>query len=199
MKELQIIQQKLNAPKDKYNSFGKYSYRSCEGILEALKPILKETACTLIISDEIVEIAGRVYVKAVASLTNSDDERVQVTAFAREAENKSGMDTAQITGAASSYARKYALNGLFLIDDNKDPDTEEYAQAAAKQKQTVPAKQVKQTGNGGEAEKARAFLAGNAKAFEYYQKRYSHFATLEQFDTATLLAIYGELLKGGKL
>lgn len=123
MKELVMIQQELKAPKGQYNSFGKYKYRSCEDILEAVKPLLAEQACTLVISDEIMLIGERFYVKATATLTNSEGVRVVATAFAREQESKSGMDSSQLTGATSSYARKYALNGLFCIDDTKDADT----------------------------------------------------------------------------
>lgn len=122
MKELNIIQTRLNAPKKQYNSFGKYSYRSCEDILEALKPLLAETGCTLTISDEIVQVGERYYVKATATLKNGEGEIVTNTAFAREPDKKTGMDEAQVTGATSSYCRKYCLNGLFCIDDNKDPD-----------------------------------------------------------------------------
>ena len=123
---LAIIQAKLKAPKDQYNSFGKYKYRSAEGILEAVKPILREQDCLLWITDEIVEVGGRVYVKATACLTCCDTSglagALQVSAYARESDTKAGMDCSQITGAASSYARKYALNGLFAIDDTKDAD-----------------------------------------------------------------------------
>ena len=119
MKHLQKIQQELKAPKSLYNSFGKYSYRSAETILEAVKPMLGE--CTLTLTDEIVEVGGRVYVKAMAIFKDGEDVTV-TTAFAREPETKKGMDESQITGAASSYARKYALNGMFLIDDNKETD-----------------------------------------------------------------------------
>lgn len=125
MKELINIQAGLKAPKDKYNSFGSFNYRSCEGILEALKPHLKDESCTLIINDEIMLVGDRYYVKATATLRNSTGESVTATALARE-EDKKGMDAAQVTGAASSYARKYALNGLFAIDDAKDPDTDEH-------------------------------------------------------------------------
>jgi len=116
------IQQTLKAPKDKYNSFGKYKYRSCESILEAVKPLLGESTLTL--TDEIVEVGGRIYVKAIAKFV--DEKETIVTAFAREPAEKKGMDESQITGTASSYARKYALNGLFLIDDTKDADTDEF-------------------------------------------------------------------------
>ena len=110
------IQKQLNAPKNQYNSFGKYNYRSCEDILEAVKPLLKDKP--LLITDDIFEIGGRIYVKASVSYDGQT-----VTAYAREPEVKKGMDSSQITGASSSYARKYALAGLFLLDDNKDADT----------------------------------------------------------------------------
>ncbi len=122
MKELVEIQNKLNAPKGQYNNFGKYKYRSCEDILAAVKPLLHEYGCTLVISDDVVMVGNRIYIKATASLTNSSNETVTTTAFAREEEHKKGMDGSQVTGAASSYARKYALNGLFAIDDTKDAD-----------------------------------------------------------------------------
>lgn len=123
MKELIMIQQGLKAPKGQYNSFGKYHYRSCEDILEAVKPLLDEQACTLTISDEIVLIGERYYVKATAFLSNSSGDNKTSIAYAREPMDKKGMDESQITGMASSYARKYALNGLFCIDDTKDADT----------------------------------------------------------------------------
>lgn len=123
MKELIMIQQELKAPKGQYNNFGKYKYRSCEDILEAVKPLLADQACTLVISDEIMLIGDRFYVKATATLTNSEGVSVVSTAYAREQDSKSGMDASQLTGATSSYARKYALNGLFCIDDTKDADT----------------------------------------------------------------------------
>ena len=120
---LQKIQRELKAPKGQTNKFGGYSYRSAEDILEAVKPLLAKHKATLTISEDIVEVGGRVYVKAMAILTSLEsDVNLGVTAFAREALTKKGMDEAQITGSASSYARKYALNGLFCIDDTKDPD-----------------------------------------------------------------------------
>jgi hypothetical protein len=122
--KLQAIQSSLNAPKNLENKFGNYRYRSAESILEALKPHLEEHQAILTLSDEIVEVGGRVYVKATATFT-ADDQTVSTTAFAREAEDKKGMDPAQVTGACSSYARKYALNGLFCIDDTKDADATE--------------------------------------------------------------------------
>lgn len=127
MNTLVEIQRKLKAPKNRKNSFGGYSYRSCEDILEALKPILAEQDATMTISDQIIMVGTRVYVQATVTLKTKDGEYT-TTALAREAESKKGMDDSQITGTASSYARKYALNGMFLIDDTKDADTDEYRQ-----------------------------------------------------------------------
>jgi hypothetical protein len=121
--KLMNIQSKLKAPKNQYNSFGKYNYRSCEDILEGVKPLLKETQTVLTISDEVINIGDRFYIKATATLTDTEDGRsISVSALAREDENKKGMDLSQVTGSTSSYARKYALNGLFCIDDTKDSD-----------------------------------------------------------------------------
>jgi len=121
--KLQGIQSSLKAPKGQTNKFGGYKYRSCEDILTAVKPLLAEWGCALLLHDAIVEVGGRVYVKATASLMDNDsDGIISAPALAREAEVKKGMDDAQITGSASSYARKYALNGLFAIDDTRDPD-----------------------------------------------------------------------------
>jgi hypothetical protein len=127
MELLNKIQQELKAPKGQFNSFGEYKYRNCEDILEAVKPLLGEG--TLVLSDEIVHLGDRFYVRAKATVWNGlqgDEKRIwSAEAYAREAFNKKGMDEAQITGAASSYARKYALNGLFCIDDTKDADSDE--------------------------------------------------------------------------
>lgn len=122
MKELIEIQNRLKAPKGQYNNFGKYKYRSCEDILEALKPLLYEQKCQLTIVDDIIMIGNRIYVKATVTIKNGTGETEVTTAFAREEESKKGMDGSQVTGAASSYARKYALNGMFCIDDTKDSD-----------------------------------------------------------------------------
>ena len=137
--KLLAIQTKLKAPKGQYNSFGKYSYRSAEDILEAVKPLNAEQGVLLTITDEIKEVGGRIYVVATATVSDGTDE-LKVSAFAREPENKKGMDESQITGATSSYARKYALNGLYAIDDNKDADTDEHKQ----QQENAPKKQQKQ-------------------------------------------------------
>ncbi|MFP7153794.1 ERF family protein [Weissella paramesenteroides] len=123
MKELSIIQGELNAPKSQYNSFGKYKYRNVEDIQAALKQYIRDLKVDITTSDEIVLVGDRIYVKATATITNSEGEKVSTTGYAREADNKKGMDPSQITGAASSYARKYALNGLFAIDDTKDADS----------------------------------------------------------------------------
>ena len=117
------IQGSLKAPKGQYNGFGKYKYRSCEDILEALKPLLVESKAVVTINDSLIQVGERYYVQAIATLVDVEDgEKVSVMAYAREALSKKGMDESQVTGATSSYARKYALNGLFAIDDNKDMD-----------------------------------------------------------------------------
>lgn len=125
IKALGEVQYNLKAPKGQVNSFGHYNYRSCEDILEAVKPLLHEAGLTLTLSDDVIAVGNRIYVKATATVTNGTDS-VSNTAFAREAETKKGMDDSQITGTASSYARKYALNGIFCIDDTRDADTDEY-------------------------------------------------------------------------
>lgn len=128
------IQHKLKAPKGQYNSFGKYNYRSCEDILEGVKPLLKEHDLALLIDDEIVQIGERYYVKATAKITDGR-EIVSATAYAREPDTKKGMDESQITGATSSYARKYALNALLCIDDTKDADTMDNSKKPVQQTQ----------------------------------------------------------------
>lgn len=147
IEKLIMIQQRLNAPKDKVNKFGGYNYRSCESILEAVKPLLKEAGLALIINDEMLALGNRFYVKAEAKLIDANGELVALsTAYAREEDEKKGMDAAQVTGSTSSYARKYALNGLFAIDDNKDADTDEYQEtqnAAQKKPAQKPAPQQK--------------------------------------------------------
>ncbi len=138
MEALRKIQAKLNAPKGQRNNFGKYNYRSCEDILAAVKPLLVENEAQLIINDDIVLVGDRYYVKSTAVISASDVE-VAVSAFARESLDKKGMDAAQITGAASSYARKYALNGLFAIDDTADAD----ATNTGEERNTISELQVK--------------------------------------------------------
>jgi len=143
MKELITIQSKLKAPKSQFNRFGNYKYRKAEDILEAVKPLLAEQGCTLVITDDIVMVGNRIYVKATATIKNGKGETETTTGFAREEETKKGMDGSQITGASSSYARKYALNGLFAIDDNQDSDTtnvgEQHQQGGQPQPTAQPA------------------------------------------------------------
>lgn len=147
MKEINIklmnIQQELKAPKGQYNSFGKYAYRSCEDILEAVKPLLKKEKVVLTISDELQYIGNRYYIKATATLIDTESEaNISNSAYAREEETKKGMDGSQITGASSSYARKYALNGLFGIDDNKDSDTTNIQSKEEKEDKKASPKQI---------------------------------------------------------
>jgi hypothetical protein len=140
--KLSAIQSELKAPKGQYNSFGKYKYRSCEDILEALKPILAKYKCSLVLTDSVETVgaagAERFYVRATATLFNREEESgtrfISNDAYAREDDTKKGMDGSQITGTASSYARKYALNGLFLIDDTKDADTDEFHETTTRGK-----------------------------------------------------------------
>jgi len=148
------IQAELRAPKNQYNSFGKYNYRSCEDILEGLKPLLTKYKATLIIDDEIVQIGDRYYVKATATLIDVEGEGslqkgrecISSTSFAREDEKKTGMDLSQLTGSTSSYARKYALNGLFCIDDTKDSDaTNEHKGEQPKQDKKAKQETKKET------------------------------------------------------
>ena len=136
MKELIAIQSELKAPKSQFNKFGGYKYRKAEDILEAVKPLLAKQKCTLIITDDVILIGNRIYVKATATIKNEKGECETTTGWAREEETKKGMDGSQITGASSSYARKYALNGLFAIDDNADSDTTNDGQHQEAQQQT---------------------------------------------------------------
>jgi len=139
MKRLIDIQAKLKAPKNQFNKFGNFKYRTCEDILEGVKPLLKQEEVSLIINDEIMAINERYYIKAIASLYDNEGKLIaQAYAYAREEESKKGMDASQITGATSSYARKYALNGLFAIDDTKDADTINKDKEKEKNKEILP-------------------------------------------------------------
>lgn len=138
MKELITIQSELKAPKTQVNNFGGYKYRKAEDILEAVKPLLAKQKCTLTITDDIVMVGNRIYVKATATIKNEKGEVETSTGWAREEETKKGMDASQITGASSSYARKYALNGLLAIDDNADSDTTNNGQQQAQTQQPAP-------------------------------------------------------------
>ena len=141
MKELIAIQSELKAPKSQFNKFGGYKYRKAEDILEAVKPLLAKQKCTLIITDDVVLIGNRIYVKATATIKNEKGECETTNGWAREEETKKGMDGSQITGASSSYARKYALNGLFAIDDNDDSDTTNDGQQQTQQQTQTQAQQ----------------------------------------------------------
>ena len=141
MKELIAIQSELKAPKSQFNKFGGYKYRKAEDILEAVKPLLAKQKCTLIITDDVVLIGNRIYVKATATIKNEKGECETTNGWAREEETKKGMDGSQITGASSSYARKYALNGLFAIDDNADSDTTNDGQHQTQQQAQTQAQQ----------------------------------------------------------
>lgn len=141
MKELIAIQSELKAPKSQFNKFGGYKYRKAEDILEAVKPLLAKQKCTLIITDDVVLIGNRIYVKATATIKNEKGECETTNGWAREEETKKGMDGSQITGASSSYARKYALNGLFAIDDNADSDTTNDGKQQTQQQEQTQAQQ----------------------------------------------------------
>lgn len=168
--QLAAIQYELKAPKTQYNSFGKYNYRNCEDILEAVKPLLVAHGAALSLSDDLIQIGDRYYIKATAALMNINrpSECISVTAYAREDETKKGMDGAQVTGAASSYARKYALNGLFCIDDTKDAD-------ATNTGSTPPAKAYKCEDCGNDIQPVRKKDGTQWKADEmarFSQKKY---------------------------
>lgn len=185
MNKLIDLRNELNVPKNQYNSFGKYNYRSQEDILEAVKPLLKQYDLLLTISDEIIPILDRVYVKATVTLLDNDKVIATSTGFAREPLVQKGMNEAQITGSVSSYARKYALNAMFLIDDTKDPDTE------AHHKQTTqPEKNQEKKApefNRNDAIKITDKLLSDLKAPEEYisnvQKEYSKCKTQADFTT----------------
>ena len=141
-KKLLKIQGELKAPKGQNNDFGHYKYRSCEDILEAVKPLLIKNDCTLTLKDDVIAVLDRIYIRATATFTG--DEVLNITALAREPIDKKGMDSSQITGTASSYARKYALNGLFLIDDTKDADTNEYKKQTDVKSTVKPVERTKE-------------------------------------------------------
>ena len=176
MDALMKIQQELKAPKNQFNNFGKYKYRSCEDILEAVKPLLAKYGAQLTLSDDIVQIGDRIYVKATASITDGL-VFTEVTAYAREPIDKKGMDDSQITGTASSYARKYALNGLFLIDDTKDADTDEHANQT---KNSAYSKTVSQATVKVIEQLIKETNTDKAKMLEYYQVGEINELTTEQ-------------------
>lgn len=168
LEKLSKIQVELKAPKNQYNKFGNYNYRNCEDILEAVKPICYKNRTTLVIEDELVVYGDRYYVKGIATLYDWDSEiKIQTSALARESADKKGMDDSQITGATSSYARKYALNGLFNIDDTKDNDSEELKRQC--EEKTKEKKSPKSTsGNSGNAVPKDAKELKIAKIHQFY-------------------------------
>lgn len=144
IEKLSKIQQEMKAPKNLWNKFGNYSYRNAEGILESLKPYEEKYKVAVVIQDDVINIGQRYYIKATATLYDVEtDESISASALARESETKKGMDDSQITGTASSYARKYALNGLFLLDDTKDADSDEYHNQTTQEPKKVTASHVK--------------------------------------------------------
>jgi len=168
MSKLTKIQSELKAPKNQFNKFGGFKYRSCEDILEALKPLLIEQDLYLVMSDEVVPVGDRIYVKATVTLCDEiaegEEVRVlgEVTAWAREAEAHKGMDPSQITGAASSYARKYALGGLFLVDDGRDADSREETHNGDSKKKSQKQEGAVTSGHGTEAERKKMYDALSA-------------------------------------
>lgn len=155
--KLRMVQQKLKAPKNQYNSFGKYRYRSCEDILEGVKPLLEEVGAAIVLTDCIEQVGDRFYIKATANFMDGNDF-ICNTAYARESDDKKGMDASQITGTASSYARKYALNGLLLIDDTKDADTDENHNEAVGRSRSEAAKKGQATKEQNAADSANQII-----------------------------------------
>lgn len=160
--KLAAVQRELKAPKGQFNSFGKYKYRSCEDILEALKPVLSKNGCAVVLSDSVEQVGDRFYICATATITDYEThEQVHNTAFAREDTDKKGMDGSQITGTASSYARKYALNGLFLIDDTKDADMDAYHEQTTGEKHKEEPKIAAATAKANEVKKLLVKISGD--------------------------------------
>lgn len=196
--KLSRIQAELKAPKNLFNKFGNYSYRNVEGIQEALKPYETKFGVMTILSDSIEEINGRVYVKATATIFDTESgESIEVSAYAREAESKKGMDEAQLTGATSSYARKYALNGLFLLDDTKDADSEEYqTQGKQEPKKATPKKETEVKPL---SEKELQFLTQRYKG-ENLNKLldYYHIEKIEDIDPAVARNLIKQIVEKAK-
>lgn len=198
------VQVELKAPKGQYNSFGKYKYRSCEDILTAVKPLLEKVGATITITDDLVLVGDRFYVKATATFTDTEKcTAITNSAFAREDENKKGMDGSQVTGTASSYARKYALNGLLLIDDTKDADTDENhneRKAKAEKAEKEPAEDR----TGQPAYPSRDEMVGViAKAYPEGKVRETllmamHAKTLEEMSEAAVKAVYNKVVSKKK-
>ena len=168
--KLSNIQQELKAPKGQRNSFGNYNYRSCEDILEAVKPLCLKNKCSLILNDTLENIGNRYYIKATARLIDIEDgiSSVENNAYAREEEVKKGMDGSQITGTASSYARKYALNGLFNIDDTKDADTDAYTKRTRETELNIPDIADEITANDSQLKIIKGLVKDIPTMLEYY-------------------------------
>ncbi len=172
--KLAAVQRELKAPKGQFNSFGKYKYRSCEDILEALKPVLSKNGCAVVLSDSVEQVGDRFYICATATITDYEThEQVHNTAFAREDTDKKGMDGSQITGTASSYARKYALNGLFLIDDTKDADTDAYHEQTTGEKHKEEPKIAAATAKANEVKRLLVKVTGDKQvAAQVWNEQY---------------------------
>ena len=199
LEKLKNIQQELKVNKGQYNSFGGYKYRSCEDILEAVKPLLEKNELVLILNDDLVQVGERYYVKATATLyetktkANENDkvDMISNTAFARESEIKKGMDESQVTGTASSYARKYALNGLFAIDDTKDADTDEYQKQIFQDEQKI---------NKTKVEALKKSIENNKLAEDFVQNALNNngFEKIEDITNNKFLDVVNELRKGAE-
>lgn len=200
LEKLKNIQQELKVNKGQYNNFGGYKYRSCEDILEAVKPLLEKNELVLVLDDDLVQVGERYYVKATATLyetktKDNENDKVDMIsnkAFARESESKKGMDESQVTGTASSYARKYALNGLFAIDDTKDADTDEY------QKQINH--QDEQKINKTKVEALKKSIENNKLAEDFVQNALNNngFEKIEDITNNKYLDVVNELRKGAE-
>lgn len=201
IQKLSDVQARLKAPKGQFNSFGKYKYRSCEDIVEAVKPLLTEHGLALVMSDSIVETGGRVYVHANAIVSDGEKE-VSASGFAREEENKKGMDGSQVTGAASSYARKYALNGLFCIDDGKDSDstnTHGRATASTQKKQaTSQSKTSKPKADEKVMDQAVAFIQNSKNPQQAYAMSVEKYDFTPKQDNELLETVNQSVVASGK-
>lgn len=193
--KLNTIQTKLKAPKNQFNKFGNYKYRSCEDILEALKPLLKETKTALTIQDEIVLVGDRFYIKSTVKLYDCEEPKnsIETSAYAREPLSKKGCDEAQITGATSSYARKYALNGLFCIDDTKDADS---TNTHNQEETPAPAKPKKVSNKDLEIYEAMAKIDNMEDLANFYKENYSKVSDKKAF--ADLKDMRKEAINGNK-
>lgn len=192
--KLSNIQNELKCNKGQYNNFGGYKYRSCEDILEAVKPICKKYKTTLVLADKLENIGERYYIKAMAELIDCEGEEnksICNTAYAREEESKKGMDGSQITGTASSYARKYALNGLFNIDDTKDADTDEYQKQINQDEQKI---------NKPKVEALKKSIENNKLAEDFVQNALNNngFEKIEDITNNKYLDVVNELRKGAE-